>query len=72
VLQQERFVAYNANPDHQRAKLVCLTEKGQRTVKELTRHQATWANHIASAVGAADIQAALTVVKKLRSRLGAN
>ncbi len=71
VLQHEGFVAYNPNPDHQRAKLVCLTDKGHRVVKQLARHQALWANHVASTEGAADIQTALILVKKLRSRLEA-
>jgi DNA-binding MarR family transcriptional regulator len=72
VLQEEGFIAYNPNPNHQRAKLVCLTDKGQRTAKELTRCQVTWANQIASTVGAADIHPALTLIKKLRSRLEAD
>jgi DNA-binding MarR family transcriptional regulator len=69
LLQEEGFVAYNPNPDHQRAKLVCLTDKGQRVVKQLARHQTLWANQVASTVGAADIENALTLIKKLRSRL---
>jgi DNA-binding MarR family transcriptional regulator len=69
VLQEEGFVAYNPNPYHQRAKLVCLTDKGQRVVKQLARHQTLWANQVASTVGAADIENALTLVKKLRLRL---
>jgi DNA-binding MarR family transcriptional regulator len=69
VLQEEGFVAYNPNPDHQRAKLVCLTDKGQRVVKQLARHQTLWANQVASTMGAADIENALTLVKKLRARL---
>jgi DNA-binding MarR family transcriptional regulator len=69
VLQEEGFVAYNPNPDHQTAKLVCLTDKGQRVVKQIARHQTLWANQVASTVGAADIENALTLIKKLRSRL---
>ena len=71
VLQEEGFVQYNLNPDHQRAKLVCLTEKGQRVLKQLARHQALWANHVASTVSAADIHTTLTLAKKLRSHLEA-
>jgi DNA-binding MarR family transcriptional regulator len=71
VLQHKGFVEYTPNPDHQRAKLVCPTDKGQRVVKQLARHEALWANHVASTVGAADIQAALTLVRKLRSRIEA-
>ena len=72
VLQEEGFAAYSPNPDHQRAKLVCLTPKGQRTVRQLAGRQALWANRVASAAAAADIQTALTLVKKLRSRLEAD
>jgi len=69
VLHEEGFAAYAQNPDHQRAKLVCLTGKGQRTVKELTRHQALWANRIVSNSSAGEIQEALSLVRELRSRL---
>jgi DNA-binding MarR family transcriptional regulator len=69
VLQKEGFIAYTPNPDHQRAKLVCLTDKGRRGINELTGRQATWANLIASGARPADIQTALSLLKKLRSRL---
>jgi DNA-binding MarR family transcriptional regulator len=69
VLQEEGFAAYAANPDHQRAKLVCLTGKGQRAMKELARRQALWANGIVSNASAGEIQEALSLVKELRSRL---
>jgi DNA-binding MarR family transcriptional regulator len=69
VLHEEGFVAFAPNPDHQRAKLICLTGKGQRAMKELTRHQTLWANGIVSNAGAGKIQKALSLVKELRSRL---
>ncbi len=69
VLQEEGFAAYAANPDNQRAKLVCLTGKGQRAMKELARRQALWANGIVSNASAGEIQEALSLVKELRSRL---
>jgi DNA-binding MarR family transcriptional regulator len=72
VLQEEGFVAYTTNPDHQRAKLVCLTDKGQRAMTQLARSQALWANRIVSNAGAGEIQEALSLLKKLRSRLEAD
>jgi DNA-binding MarR family transcriptional regulator len=69
VLQEEGFVVYTPNPDHQRAKLVCLTDKGQRAMKQLARRQALWANRIASTTGAGEIQTALSLVKNLRARI---
>jgi DNA-binding MarR family transcriptional regulator len=72
VLQEEGFVAYTPNPDHQRAKLACLSDKGQRAMKQLARRQALWANRIASSTGAGEIQTAVSLVKKLRARMQAN
>ena len=69
ALQEEGFVAYTPNPDHQRAKLVCLTDKGQRAMKQLSRRQALWANRIASTTGAGEVQTALSLVKNLRARI---
>ena len=72
LLRQKGFVGYAPNPDHQRAKLVCLTDKGRRVIEELFKRQATWANLIASSARPADIQTALSLLKKLRSRLEAD
>jgi DNA-binding MarR family transcriptional regulator len=69
VLQEEGFVAYTPNPDHQRAKLVCLTDRGQRAMRQLARRQALWANRIASTTGAGEVQTALSLVKNLRARI---
>lgn len=69
VLQSEGFVAYTPNPDHQRAKLACLTDKGQRAVMQLARRQALWANRIVANARAGEIHEALRLLKELRSRL---
>ena len=67
VLKQEGIVEYLPNPDHQRAKLVCLTERGRKAAKELARRQEAWANEIASRVSVSEIRDALEVLRKLRS-----
>ena len=69
VLEKERIVEYAPNPDHKRAKLVCLTRRGRTATKKLGRLQEKWANEMASGVSAPEIRAALDVVRKLRSRL---
>jgi len=35
ALEKERIVEYAPNPDHKRAKLVCLTERGRSAMKKL-------------------------------------
>jgi DNA-binding MarR family transcriptional regulator len=69
LLEEEGFVGYAPNPDHQRAKLVCLTKKGRNGLRELAGRQALWANRIASSASANEIQTALALVMELRSRL---
>ena len=69
VLHKEGIIHYAPNPEHQRAKLVCLTPKGRRAMQELGDRQALWANRIASGATAAEIQSVLDIMKKLRSRI---
>jgi DNA-binding MarR family transcriptional regulator len=69
ILEPEGIVEYAANPDHKRAKLVCLTKRGAHAVKELGRYQIRWANQVANGVKSEEISAAFALIKKLRLRL---
>lgn len=71
ALYRQGVVEYAPNPDHQRAKLVRLTDKGRRAVKELGERQAQWANRVASAAHPSDIRSALELLRALRARLEA-
>jgi DNA-binding MarR family transcriptional regulator len=59
VLENEGVVEYAPNPNHPRAKLVCLIDKGRSSMKRLSELQASWANGIASGVSVSEIQAVL-------------
>jgi DNA-binding MarR family transcriptional regulator len=69
VLQKEGIVHYALNPKHLRAKLVCLTSRGRRAVQDLDERQVHWANRIAAAVSAKEIELALSTMNRLRTRL---
>ena len=69
ALEKKRFVEYAANPDHKRAKLVCLTEQGRSAMEKLDLRQEIWANEMASGVSAVAIEAAADVLKRLRTRV---
>ncbi len=71
-LAAEDFVAFAHNPDHQRAKLVHLTDKGRHALDEVSRRQTAWANRIAMCVDAADLETATTAVRVLRAALEAD
>jgi hypothetical protein len=47
----------------------CLTERGKKAVEELERHQAAWANQMASCVRHSEMKLALEVLRKLRSAM---
>lgn len=68
-LAAEGFVAFAPNPDHQRAKLVDLTDKGRAALDEVSRRQTAWANRIAASVDAADLATATAAVRALRTAL---
>ena len=71
-LSAEGFVAFAPNPDHQRAKLVALSDKGRQALDEVSRRQTVWANRIAAALEADDLAAAATAVRTLRAALDAD
>ena len=71
ALEREGMVFYAPNPDHQRAKLICLTERGKKALEKVERHQVAWANRMASNVSHPEMKTALEVLKKLRSAVEA-
>ena len=72
ALERELIVEYLPNPDHKRAKLVRLTKRGRSALKNVDLRQEQWANTTVSDMSASEIQAAIDIVKKLRSRLEGN
>ncbi|HYW40869.1 MAG TPA: MarR family transcriptional regulator [Terriglobales bacterium] len=67
-LEKSQFIQYAPNPDHKKAKLVCLTEKSLKVMKVLEQRQIRWANEVTGGVRADKVEAALGLIKKLRSR----
>jgi DNA-binding MarR family transcriptional regulator len=68
-LAGEGLVDFDANPHHQRAKLVLLTPKGQRAFDAASRLQTPWANTLASGLAAKDLAAATRLLDDLTRRL---
>ena len=70
-LEAEGIVVYSSNPNHERAKLVNLSQRGVRLTRELTKRQVIWANRISSVAIIEEIESALRLVRRLRLRLEA-
>lgn len=68
-LAEEGFIAFRDNPNHSRAKLVVLTEKGRDACEAATALQAPWVNGLAEGLGAQELAAAHNLLETLRTRL---
>lgn len=69
ILSTETFVRFIENPDHKRAKLVKLTERGQAILKKVKRVQVKWANQISSGIRERDLKQTEAVLQELSRRL---
>lgn len=63
------LVELRENPHHRRAKLVCLSDKGQATFVSIHKLQRPWVDGLAEGMDVVRIEAAADVLRALRSRL---
>ena len=63
------LLAFAANPNHRRAKLVRLTDAGRTAYRATVARQVPWANDLAADLAPDAIEAALRVVRAMRQRL---
>jgi DNA-binding MarR family transcriptional regulator len=71
-LEKEGLVTFEANPHHQRAQLVVLTEKGKQAFDAAMRLQAPWINNLSEGLAPKDIKTMHRVILALRQKLEAN
>lgn len=68
-MEHEGFVRFAPNPHHQRAKLALLTSRGRIAFDFAMKRQGPWASDLAKGLGAKQIEAAATTLRKIRQRL---
>lgn len=68
-LERDGFITYRENPHHRRAKLMQMTEKGERALEYLRAHQTVWAQQIGGEHSLESLQQALEVLRGLRRDL---
>lgn len=69
VLAGEGLLVFVDNPNHQRAKLVKLSTKGNNLLKKVEKLQYEWANGIAAGLDTNELKCTREVIKELRERL---
>ena len=65
-LEKLGFCTFAPNPDHARAKLVLLTDKGQDTLVQLNKAQAQWITELGEGLDEKAISTALELLRQVR------
>jgi DNA-binding MarR family transcriptional regulator len=68
-LEKDGLVRFAANPHHERAKLVLLTERGAAAHRDAMIRQGPWVTELRSGLKKKDIEAAGSLLHELRRRL---
>ena len=69
LLVERGLAEYRPNPSHRRAKLLACTEAGYWAIRRISIAQHPWADRVGTAVGAADLRAALETMRRLLGAL---
>lgn len=69
VLEEEGVVRFEDNPHHLRAKLIRMTEAGERKYAKVMAIQTAWVNRLSRGLKNADVQTALQVLRAMEARL---
>ncbi len=69
LLADKGLVRFDANPHHQRAKLVALTHEGRAVAGAAKAKQQPWARDLAAALGPERIAEALNVLNRMDALL---
>jgi DNA-binding MarR family transcriptional regulator len=65
-MERDGFVAFAANPHHQRAKLVMLSRRGKAAYASAMERQRPWVEGIARSLNREDIESASATLEALR------
>jgi DNA-binding MarR family transcriptional regulator len=69
ALERGGLIEYRDNPHHRRAKLIALTAKGRKALRQVEARQAVWADRIGQAVGQESLRTAVDGLRQARQRL---
>jgi DNA-binding MarR family transcriptional regulator len=71
VLVEERWATYGENPEHRRARLLRLTGRGRRTLRQIQAAQRSWADALGAEIGEADLRTASAILARVQDALRA-
>lgn len=65
AMHKDGFLALENNPDHKRAKLVLLTNKGKEVYSNLEKKQIPWANQCSDRLNATELKTTLATLQNI-------
>ncbi len=65
-IEQTGLITFTENPDHKRAKLLCVTQKGKRALATLEKRELKWAETVIADLSDRDIRKATKVLAAFR------
>jgi DNA-binding MarR family transcriptional regulator len=69
LLVADGLATYEANPRHQRAKLLQLTPRGRSVLDRVNTAQTAWANELGGAIGEADLHRTSRVLRRIQAAM---
>lgn len=69
VLAEQGILMFEDNPHHRRAKLVRLTEAGQRKYEQISKIQARWVNSVSRDLDEKELNAAVALLRDIEVQL---
>ena len=68
-LSEERLLEYRTNPDHRRAKLAVLTQRGRSRLQLAIDRQETWMERIAHGLNVGRLRSTIDFIREVRNRV---
>ena len=62
------MVTFEPNPDHKRAPLIAVSEKGQAAMEMVNAAQSTWVNALAAGLSERQLNQTLKILQAVRER----
>jgi DNA-binding MarR family transcriptional regulator len=69
LLEKKELIEYLPNPNHRRAKLAGVTDRGRNLLDQLRERESRWAQRAAGDLDIKEVEAATGLVRSIRERL---
>ncbi|ODC05180.1 MarR family transcriptional regulator [Terasakiispira papahanaumokuakeensis] len=65
AMREDELLCFQNNPDHKRAKLICLSALGETVFSKLSEKQSGWAMECSTGITKAELETTLSVLKRI-------